>query len=43
MAAYSSVKSTKLVLKGLKDKGKKKKHKDKKRKRGDDEEKVDVV
>ncbi|KAL2098093.1 hypothetical protein ACEWY4_007300 [Coilia grayii] len=43
MAAYSNVKSTKLVLKGMKDKSKKKKHKDKKRKRGDNEEKQDVV
>ncbi|KAG7313857.1 hypothetical protein KOW79_022353 [Hemibagrus wyckioides] len=43
MAAYSNVKSTKLVLKGLKDKNKKKKNKDKKRKRGDEEEKVDIV
>ncbi|XP_063075470.1 protein FRG1 [Engraulis encrasicolus] len=43
MAAYTTVKSTKLVLKGMKDKSKKKKHKDKKRKRGDDEEKPDVV
>lgn len=43
MAAYSNVKSTKLVLKGLKDKSKKKKHKDKKRKREDDAEKPDVV
>ncbi|KAL6467310.1 hypothetical protein MHYP_G00251140, partial [Metynnis hypsauchen] len=42
MAEYSHVKSTKLVLKGLKDK-RKKKHKDKKRKRDDDEEKPDVV
>ncbi|XP_076151123.1 protein FRG1 [Alosa pseudoharengus] len=43
MAAYSSVKSTKLVLKGMKDKSKKKKNKDKKRKRDDDKEKEDVV
>ncbi|MCI4395095.1 hypothetical protein PGIGA_G00176470 [Pangasianodon gigas] len=43
MAAYSHVKSTKLVLKGMKDKSKKKKHKDKKRKRDDEEEKPDVV
>ncbi|MCJ8749286.1 hypothetical protein PDJAM_G00174640 [Pangasius djambal] len=42
MAAYSNVKSTKLVLKGMKDK-RKKKHKDKKRKRDDEAEKVDVV
>ncbi|XP_030643948.1 protein FRG1 isoform X1 [Chanos chanos] len=43
MTEYSHVKSTKLVLKGLKDKSKKKKHKDKKRKRDDEEEKVDIV
>ncbi|XP_028833040.1 protein FRG1 [Denticeps clupeoides] len=43
MAAYSSVKSTKLVLKGMKDKSKKRKDKDKKRKRGDEDEKLDSV
>ncbi|XP_053475439.1 protein FRG1 [Ictalurus furcatus] len=43
MAAYSHVKSTKLVLKGLKDKSKKKKNKDKKRKRDNEEDKPDVV
>ncbi|XP_061768858.1 protein FRG1 [Nerophis ophidion] len=42
MAEYSSVKSTKLVLKGL-NKGKKKKHKDRKRKGEDEESKPDVV
>ncbi|XP_012690667.2 protein FRG1 [Clupea harengus] len=43
MAAYTSVKSTKLVLKGMKDKSKKKRNKDKKRKRDNDEDKQDVV
>ncbi|KAG9335983.1 hypothetical protein JZ751_003382 [Albula glossodonta] len=43
MTEYTHVKSTKLVLKGLKDKTKKKKHKDKKRKREDEAEKVDIV
>ncbi|NP_001187983.1 protein FRG1 [Ictalurus punctatus] len=43
MAAYTNVKSTKLVLKGLKDKSKKKKNKDKKRKRDNEEDKPDVV
>ncbi|KAM4710292.1 protein FRG1 isoform 1-T3 [Discoglossus pictus] len=43
MAEYSRVKSTKLVLKGMKDKSKKK-HKDKKRKREESEEnKLDIV
>ncbi|XP_006630041.1 protein FRG1 isoform X1 [Lepisosteus oculatus] len=42
MAEYSRVKSTKLVLKGVKDKSKKK-HKDKKRKREDEKEKDDIV
>ncbi|KAM3623817.1 uncharacterized protein V6R79_015867 [Siganus canaliculatus] len=42
MAEYSSVKSTKLVLKGL-NKGKKKKNKDKKRKATDDDQKPDVA
>ncbi|KAG9259656.1 protein FRG1 isoform X1 [Astyanax mexicanus] len=42
MAEYSHVKSTKLVLKGQKDK-RKKKNKDKKRKRDDNEEKPDIV
>ncbi|XP_061686908.1 protein FRG1 isoform X1 [Syngnathoides biaculeatus] len=42
MAEYSSVKSTKLVLKGQ-NKGKKKKDKNKKRKAGDNESKQDVV
>ncbi|XP_074549265.1 protein FRG1 [Halichoeres trimaculatus] len=42
MAEYSNVKSTKLVLKGLKT-GKKRKHKDKKRSAADNEEKPDVV
>ncbi|KAI1887588.1 hypothetical protein AGOR_G00191850 [Albula goreensis] len=43
MTEYTHVKSTKLVLKGLKDKTKKKKHKDKKRKREDEAEKMDIV
>ncbi|KAJ8383475.1 hypothetical protein AAFF_G00220710 [Aldrovandia affinis] len=43
MAEYSHVKSTKLVLKGLKNKSKKKKDKDKKRKRDDEADKVDIV
>ncbi|KAG7458660.1 hypothetical protein MATL_G00222920 [Megalops atlanticus] len=43
MSEYTHVKSTKLVLKGLKDKTKKKKHKDKKRKKEDAEEKLDIV
>ncbi|KAG5848306.1 hypothetical protein ANANG_G00097090 [Anguilla anguilla] len=42
MTEYSHVKSTKLVLKGLKDK-KKKKHKDKKRKREDEADKDDII
>ncbi|XP_056136645.1 protein FRG1 isoform X2 [Lampris incognitus] len=42
MAEYSRVKSTKLVLKGLK-KGKKKKHNDRKRKVEDEEEKLDIA
>ncbi|XP_026887238.2 protein FRG1 [Electrophorus electricus] len=42
MAEYARVKSTKLVLKGSKDK-KRKKHKDKKRHREDEEEKLDIV
>ncbi|XP_034543648.1 protein FRG1 [Notolabrus celidotus] len=42
MAEYSRVKSTKLVLKGVKS-GKKRKHKDKKRNAADEEEKADVV
>lgn len=43
MAEYSNVKSTKLVLKGMKDKNKKK-HKNKKRKLDDSEEnKLDIV
>lgn len=42
MSEYTSVKSTKLVLKGL-NKGKKKKHKDKKRKATDEDEKPDIV
>ncbi|KAJ8281256.1 hypothetical protein GJAV_G00065440 [Gymnothorax javanicus] len=43
MTEYSHVKSTKLVLKGLKNKTKKKKHKDKKRKRDDEEDEVDII
>ncbi|XP_062864742.1 protein FRG1 [Trichomycterus rosablanca] len=43
MAEYTRVKSTKLVLKGSKDKSKKKKDKDKKRKREDEEGKLDIV
>uniref|UniRef100_A0A8C9SQ23 Protein FRG1 n=1 Tax=Scleropages formosus TaxID=113540 RepID=A0A8C9SQ23_SCLFO len=43
MAEYSRVKSTKLVLKGLTDKSKKKKHKDRKRKGEDEAGKVDIV
>ncbi|KAF7686679.1 protein FRG1 [Silurus meridionalis] len=43
MAAYSNVKSTKLVLKGQKDKNKKKKHKDKKRKHDDEQQKLDII
>ncbi|AWP05342.1 putative protein FRG1 isoform 2 [Scophthalmus maximus] len=42
MAEYLKVKSTKLVLKGLK-KGKKRKHKDKNRKASDEEQKPDVI
>ncbi|XP_048851837.1 protein FRG1 [Brienomyrus brachyistius] len=43
MADYSRVKSTKLVLKGSKDKGKKKRNRDNKRKREDDANRKDVV
>ncbi|KAK6493111.1 protein FRG1 [Huso huso] len=43
MSEYSHVKTSKLVLKGSKDKSKKKKHKDKKRKRDNEAEKLDIV